>query len=175
MRIPITDKFLWDVYNIVTKTANIVGSTNRVPNLINRLAGMENPVFRKYRDDKNKERFRKLIYYLKRKNYIRVRNLEGKAAIILTKEGIDKALKASFKMDAKKRRKDGKWTMLAFDMPARNKRSRNLLRSILQNLGYKIFQQSVWITPYDVSEKTESYLQMYSLDSYVKIFLIEEI
>ena len=65
--------------------------------------------------------------------------------------------------------------MLIFDMPARNRKARNLLRSILQNLGYKMFQQSVWITPYDVSEKTESYLQMYSLDRYVKIFLIEEI
>jgi len=175
MKVPITDKFLWDVYDIISKTGYVLGSTNRVPNLINCFTGMENPIFKKYRDDRNKERFRKLIYYLKKKNYIKIKNLEGKSGIMLTKEGFDKALKASFVIEEKKKRKDGKWTMLIFDMPARNRKARNLLRSILQNLGYKMFQQSVWITPYDVSEKTESYLQMYSLDRYVKIFLIEEI
>jgi len=49
------------------------------------------------------------------------------------------------------------------------------MRSILQNLGYKMFQKSVWITPYDVSEKTEKLLQLHYLDNYVKIFLIEAI
>ena len=175
MKLSITDKFLWDVYGVISKTGYVVGSTNRVPNLINFFAGMENPVFKKYRDDKNKEKFRKLIYYLKRKNYIKVENLKGKKAIILTKEGLGKALKASFIIDGKERRKDGKWIMITFDMPAKNKKARDLLRSILYNLGYKIFQQSVWVTPYDVSEKTESLLQFYSLDRYVKIFLIEEI
>ena len=175
MKATVTDKFLWDVYNIVSKTADIIGSTNRVPNLLNRLAGMGNPVFKKYRSDKNKEKFRKLIYYLKRKNYIRVQNLEGRKGVILTKDGLNKAFKASFVMDEKKKRKDGKWIMLIFDMPSKNKKARSLMRSILFNLGYKILQQSVWVTPYNVSEKTESLLQFYNLDRYVKIFLIEEI
>ena len=65
--------------------------------------------------------------------------------------------------------------MLIFDMPSKNRKKRDLMRSILINLGYKMFQQSVWITPYDVSEKTEKLLQLYSLDNYVKILLIEEI
>ena len=65
--------------------------------------------------------------------------------------------------------------MLIFDIPTKHKKARILLRSILYNLGYKLFQKSVWITPYDVSEKTEKLLQLHSLDGYVKIFLIEEI
>ena len=93
MKVPITDKFLWDVYDIISKTGYVLGSTNRVPNLINCFTGMENPIFKKYRDDRNKERFRKLIYYLKKKNYIKIKNLEGKSGIMLTKEGFDKALK----------------------------------------------------------------------------------
>ena len=75
--------------------------------------------------------FAKFIYYLKTKNYIKVKNLEGKKGIILTKEGIDKALKASFKMEEKEKRKDGKWTMLIFDMPSKNRKARTLMRSIL--------------------------------------------
>lgn len=173
MKLSITDQFLWDVYNMVNRAGDVF--SYKPITMGNYLPGPKNPIFKKYRDDKDKAKFAKLIYYLKVKNYIKVKNLEGKKGIMLTKEGFNKALKASFIMEGKKKRKDGKWTMLTFDMPARNKKPRNLLRSILQNLGFKMFQQSVWITPYDASEKTESYLQMYSLDKYVKIFLIEEI
>jgi CRISPR-associated endonuclease Cas2 len=52
--------------------------------------------------------------------------------------------------------------MLTFDIPEKHKRALTLLRSILKNLNYKMFQQSIWITPYDVSEKTEKLLQMHS-------------
>ena len=76
---------------------------------------------------------------------------------------------------SKTKRKDGKWTMVIFDVPEKWRKSRDLLRSILNNLGYKMFQQSVWITPYDVLKKTEELLQIYSLDNFVKIFLIENI
>ena len=65
--------------------------------------------------------------------------------------------------------------MVIFDIPQTHKKARNLLRSVLKNLGYKMFQQSVWVTPYDVSEKTETLLQHYSLDKYVKIFLTEDL
>ena len=95
--------------------------------------------------------------------------------MILTREGISKALKAGFASEKRVKRKDGKWIMLMFDIPQTHRKARGLLNSILINLGYKMFQQSVWITPYDVSEKTEKLLQMYNLDKFVKIFLIEEI
>ena len=94
--------------------------------------------------------------------------------MMLTKKGIGKALRASFALEGKVKRSDGKWLMVIFDIPQMHRKARNLIRSILQNLGYKMFQQSVWITPYDVSEKTEKLLQFYSLDEYIRIFLIEE-
>ena len=101
--------------------------------------------------------------------------MKGNPTIILTKEGLSKALKASFEMEGKQKRKDGKWVMITFDVPEKWRKSRDLLRSILHNLGFKLFQQSVWVCPYDVSEKLETLLQMYNLDEFVKIFLIEEI
>lgn len=176
MRYCITDKFLWDVYNILEETKNVASFVFRpYPTMKNSLPGPRNPIFEKYQKERGRKKFNKLIYYLKRNGYIKVKNLENEQAIILTKEGISKALKASFKLEGEKKRKDGKWIMLIFDMPQKHKRARALLRSILCNLGYKMFQQSVWISPYDVSEKTEKLLQMHSLDSYVKIFLIEKI
>jgi len=175
MKLPITDQFLWDLYVMMDKTGDVLNFITKPNTMYHRLPGPKNPVFDKYRKDKNRTTFSKFIYRLKSNNYIRVENLKGKEAIILTKEGLHKALKASFIIESRKKRKDGKWTMLIFDVPEKWRKSRDLLRSILHNLGYKIFQKSVWITPYDVSKKTEHLLQYYSLDEFVKIFLIEEI
>lgn len=175
MKLRVTDQFLWNVYNIVSKAKSTLNSAYKPITMANYLPGPKDPSFEKYKKYKNAKEFAKLIYYLKRNNYIKVESLRGKKAIILTKEGLGKALKASFTVEKNKKRKDGKWIMLIFDMPAKNKKARNLLREILFNLGYKMFQHSVWITPYDVSEKTESLLQFYNLDKYIKIFLIEEI
>lgn len=175
MKLSITDEFLWDVYKFLEKAGDVADFTFKAPTMRNFLPGPKNPIYKKYRHDKNKRKFDNLIYYLKRKGYIKTKNLESKQAIMLTKEGMSKALRASFTLEEAKKRKDGKWVMLIFDMPARNKKARNLLRSILVNLGYKMFQQSVWISPYDISEKTEKLLQFYLLDKYVKIFLIEKL
>jgi hypothetical protein len=174
MKISITDKFLWDAYNVLQETGDII--LHPYPTMANSLPGPKNPLIKKYRREKGKRQFSNLIYYLKRKGYIKVKELEGKQALILTKGGIDRALKASFMFsESKKKRKDGKWIMLIFDIPVNNAKARDLLRSILQNLGYKLLQQSVWVCPFDVFEKTEKLLQMHSLEKYVKIFLVEEL
>ncbi|OGZ66617.1 MAG: hypothetical protein A3C58_00025 [Candidatus Staskawiczbacteria bacterium RIFCSPHIGHO2_02_FULL_34_10] len=178
MKTFITDQFLWDVYNILEKTGNVAHFIFRRKRTLYDLPGLKNPLIEKYRKLRNKQQFNKLIYNLKRNNYIKIKSLKGKQAIVLTGRGVDKALKARFKIEGlqdRKKRKDGKWIMIIFDVPEKYKKSRELLRSVLQNLGYKMFQKSAWITPYDVSEKTEELLQFYNLEKYVKVFLIEEI
>lgn len=176
-KLPITDQFLWDVvFSVLQSADNVVDFllSNKYRQ-VSILMGRENPIFRKYRNGRNQQYFSKLIYRLKQNNYIRVKSLKGKKAIIITKEGLSKVFKASFKIEEKQKRKDGRWIMIIFDIPKNFRKSRNLLRSILQNLGYKLFQHSVWVTPYDVSDKTERLLQAYSLDQFVKIFLIKEL
>ncbi|MEK7664322.1 MAG: CRISPR-associated endonuclease Cas2 [Patescibacteria group bacterium] len=177
MKLPITDQFILDIlYPFVSIADDAIDFllSNRYKQ-INILFGNENPVIGKYRKDKSIRNFNQVIYHLKKNNYIRVKNLEGKKAIMLTKEGFNKALRASFQIQEKKKRKDGKWIMITFDIPQKHQKARNLLRSVLKNLGYKMFQQSVWVTPYDVSDKTERLLQFYSLEKYVKIFIIEKL
>jgi len=175
MRISVTDKFLFDVYNILEGAGDVANYILNARKYYQLIPGMEDPIFKKYRHNKNKRTFSNLVYYLKKKGYIEIRNLKNKKAVILTKDGIDRAIKASFKFGDDRKRKDGKWVMLIFDIPQTRRKARDLLRSILRNLGYKLFQQSVWITPYDVSEKTEKLLCIHSLDKYAKIFIIEEL
>ncbi len=177
MRLPITDQFLLDViFGFLQATDDVVDFllSNKYKQ-VNTLFGNENPILKKYRRDNNNWHFNKLVYYLKRNNYIKVKSLKGNKSILITKKGLSKALNASFKISDRRKRKDGKWIMIIFDIPKNHQKARNLLRSILENFGYKLFQHSVWITPYDVSDKTEKLLQMHSLDKYVKIFLIEKL
>ena len=173
MKIPITDKFLLDILELAGGAVDFLLS-NRYRQ-INILLGNENPIFKKYRKEGNRRQFNQLIYYLKRNNYIKVKNLEGKKAVLRTKEGLSKALSAKWIFKEKKKRKDGKWIMIVFDIPTKNQKARALLRSILKNLGYVLFQHSVWVTPYDVTDQTENLFQMRNLDRYVKIFLIEKL
>src|SRR3989344_5859069 len=173
MKIPITDQFLLDMLEVVGGATDFL--TGNKYRRINMLFGNENPVFQKYRKESNKRKFNKLIYYLKRKNYIRIKDLQGRKTIMLTKDGFSKALISKYIFEEKLKRKDGKWIMIVFDIPKNHPKARGLLRSILKNLGYVLFQHSVWITPYDVSIQTEQLLQMHSLDNYVKIFLIEKV
>ena len=176
MKLSITDEFLWNLYDILEKSNDVVDFLFFTSHLqkASIITGSTNPFFKKLKHEKGRKKFSQLIYKSKIRGYIKVKNLQGKKAMILTKEGIGRALKTSFMLEGKTKRSDGKWLMVIFDIPQKHRKARNLLRSILHNLGYKMFQQSVWITPYDVSEKTEKLLQFYSLNEYVKIFLVEE-
>ena len=175
MKLPITDKFLLDLYNLIEKIDETV-DLFLPPRTMEEVCCPE--FYRLKRDcgrRKERQRFAQFIYYLKKKGYIKIKNLEQKQGALLTKKGIDKVLKIKLKTFKKKKRADRKWQMIIFDIPEGKRNLRNLLRQNLQILEYKILQKSIWICPYDVLKETEEVIRKYSLDLYVKIFLIEEI
>ncbi|MGB4076139.1 MAG: CRISPR-associated endonuclease Cas2 [Minisyncoccia bacterium] len=49
----------------------------------------------------------------------------------------------------RKRRWDGKWRMVVFDIPERRRHVRERLRSIVRHIGFFRLQDSVWVYPYD--------------------------
>lgn len=174
MKLPFTDKFLWDLYNFSEKAGDVYDIFSR-PNLNE----VWNPGLREFRREyerkQGKRKIGQLIAYLKRNGCIKIKNLEEKQAVLITRKGTDKILKIQFKTKEKKKRPDGKWQMLIFDIPEKKRRLRDLLRENLNILGFKMLQQSVWVCPYDVLRETESLLRRYSIDPYVKLFLIEEV
>jgi phenylacetic acid degradation operon negative regulatory protein len=174
MKLPLSDKFLWDLYNFLEKVGDIYDLLSPRP-----WREVWSPQLHKFRYEYEKKQTRKrftyFVNYLKRKGYIKIKNLQQKEAVLLTKKGFQKVLKLKIKFKERKRRADKKWQMIIFDIPERKRKLRNLLREHLYLLGYKMLQQSVWICPFDVLKETEKIIREYSLDSYVKLFLIEEI
>ncbi len=172
MKLSITDKFLWDVYDFLSNVHDKIDPIiSPYPSSIARLIAPNTPLAKKY----SRRQFSRFISYLKKKGYIKVKNLRQTNGIIITKKGMEKVLMVSAHPEKAGKRKDGKWLMVMYDVPEKMRALRNLLRSILQNLRYRKFQHSVWVTPYNVLEATEKILAMHSLDEYVKIFVIEEI
>ena len=174
MKLPITEKFLLDVYNHVEKldkTFDIFAYRTIEEIYCPSLYELKN----QYKRKQTKQQFSQLIYRLKKNGYIKIKNLKQNEGVILTKRGTEKILKIKFKINKKTKRFDGKWQMIIFDIPEKKRLLRNLLREKLRLLEYKMLQQSIWICPYNVQRETEFILRKYSLDSYVKLFLIEEI
>ena len=174
MKLPITDKFLLNVYSHTEKlneTFDIFAPRTMREVCCPALYDLK----KQYKKQKEKQKFTQLIYRLKKNGYIKIKNLKQNEGIILTKKGTEKVLKAKLRMKNKQKRSDGKWQMIIFDIPEKKRYLRSLLREKLLLLEYKILQKSIWICPYDVSKETEFILRKHSIDPYVKLFLIEEI
>jgi len=174
MRIPITDQFLLNLYNFIEKldkTFDLFAPRTMKEAFYPDIYKLR----KKYARKRTKKQFTKLIYYLKNKGYIKIKNLEEKQEVILTKRGVEKVLKIQFRTMKKRGRPDGKWQMVIFDIPERKRDLRDIFRENLQLLGYRMLQQSVWVCPFDVLKETEGVIRQYELDDYIRLFLIEEL
>lgn len=175
MRLPVTDKFLWDLYNSIEGIERTYEKIRPPRSMYEGLYRDTIRLRREYERKKMRRTFSQFIHYLQTRGYIRVKALEGTKGIMLTPKGVERALKMRRKLSERRRRKDGKWIMVMFDIPEQKRSSRQILRDALRELGYEKFQQSVWVCPYDTFAETEKMIREYQLIPYVKLFLIEEI
>lgn len=84
-------------------------------------------------------------------------------------------LNKKFKLNDLNRKWDGRWRILFFDIPERNKAARNILREKLSSLGFGFLQKSVWISPYDVIREVTDFLKLHKLDKGVIFFEADKI
>ncbi len=66
---------------------------------------------------------------------------------------------------------DGRWRLVIFDIPEKNKEQRNAFRSYLKHLGFSQVQQSVWAHPYPCQKEIGTLCELYNLTPYVSIFI----
>ncbi len=55
-------------------------------------------------------------------------------------------------LKSKKRKWDGRWRMVTFDVPERRRGVRGRLREMMKSVGFIRLQESVWVYPYDCEE-----------------------
>lgn len=185
IKLPFTEKFLWDLYNFMDKTENLAGK------IITRHAG--NPaiafkeiffpnfyVFRdkwmdKHKNKKDRKRFYELVCKLKNRGYLKRLKVKNKDAAILTSKGTEKLFRINLKTMDKKPRADGKWQMVLFDIPENKRKNRDYFRDGLRYLGYKNLQKSIWVCQYDVMKETKELIKRYNLEPFVEVLLVKKI
>ena len=65
---------------------------------------------------------------------------------------------------------DGKWRVVIFDIPEKNKRVRNQFRRRLKHWGFKNWQQSVWVSKNDITDKLRYLIEELGIGQWVAVF-----
>lgn len=107
---------------------------------------------------------------LEKVGQIRRVNRGGEAFFSLTDEGRAQVPDSPHRLKRKERRWDGRWYLVNFDIPEKDRRMRNLFRQYLVSLGCGRMQKSLWISPYNLSRSIESTINEMGLEKYVETF-----
>jgi len=112
---------------------------------------------------------------LKKQKFIEEKkNYEGSILVSLTKKGVLKAINYKFRRLGRKKEKwDGKWRMVAFDIPNRCRKGRNALRYRLKTAGFYELQESIFLYPYDCKREIDAIVKLFKLEKYVCFGLLD--
>ena len=123
----------------------------------------------------NEKRFRDIVTELKKSKFIeKKKNYDGSILISLTDKGKLRALNIRFRrLENKKERWDGKWRMVAFDIPNDLKKGRNALRYRLKSGGFYEFQESLFLYPYKCKKEVDDFIKLFKLEKYVRFGLLD--
>jgi phenylacetic acid degradation operon negative regulatory protein len=72
-------------------------------------------------------------------------------------------------------KKDGIWKIIIFDIPESKRAVRNTLRSKLNSLGFKKWQNSIWISPYALDPTIEEELNQLATKLFIRLIKTTDI
>jgi CRISPR-associated endonuclease Cas2 len=73
------------------------------------------------------------------------------------------------------KKRDGVWKIILFDIPETKRKVRNVLRSKLASLGFKKWQNSIWISPYTLAPEIEEELNELAKHFFIRLMKTTEI
>jgi len=117
--------------------------------------------FKKYRGS-----FYRAIEDALERGYLEEIEIEGERYLKTTPKGRLKLFKKKLF-----RKWDGLWRIIAFDIDEKRRKTRDLFRVKLRDLGCKPIQKSVWITPRDISFELQELLLILNLEDNVDYFI----
>jgi len=129
-----------------------------------------------------KEKERKVLRVLKnleRKQILYLEEKDDKVFVYLKDKNHPKIVEYSIKklLDFKKKKKkwDGRWFMVFFDVPEMQRSKRDYLRTFLRRLGFYPYQKSVYIFPYDCEKEVALIKKIVEGAKYMKYIIAEKI
>lgn len=107
--------------------------------------------------------------YLKRHNYVAIKSFPQRmTGPVLTDEGRERIrrvlMRRAFQSSIEPKKKwDGKWRLILFDISTSERSKRNAFRTMIRRIGAVMLQKSVWVYPYDCSEHISLLRQFFDL------------
>lgn len=126
---------------------------------------------------KKKQHYYYSLYHLKKKGLIKK---VGTDTFRLSRKGEKEAFFAHLDSQialyqSKKRKWDGQWRMIIFDIPEKKRKYRDYLRQILKTLGFKELQKSIWVTPHPIPDFLKELLWEERMKYFTRFITIKEI
>lgn len=121
------------------------------------------------------ERIRKGLYRLRHRKLITYQRKKNKTIELhLTAKGMRyyKKLKLRTLRIPVPVRWDGKWHMILFDIPEKNRLLRDVFRNRLRQLGFFRIQKSVWVHPFECEAEVRFLAQEYNLQRHILLYTI---
>jgi DNA-binding transcriptional regulator PaaX len=118
---------------------------------------------------------RRAVVDLKKQNLInKKKDYEGSVLVSLTEKGILRAINYKFRWLAHKKEKwDGKWRMVAFDIPRECQKGRKALVYRLKTAGFYELQESIFLYPYECKGEIDALLDLFKIKKYVRFGLLD--
>lgn len=112
-----------------------------------------------------KQKISDAFYNLKRQGLIDVQKKNHQIYVSLTEKGKKKAnwLQIDNLKIPKPKKWDKKWRIVMFDIPQLRKFYRDAFRGKLKQLGFRPFQKSIWIYPFDCRAEIELLQKFFGL------------
>ena len=112
---------------------------------------------------------------LKRQELIqKKKDYAGTVLVSLTEKGILRAINYKFRrLEHKKEKWDGKWRMVAFDIPRECEKGRKALVYRLKTGGFYELQESIFLYPYDCKNEVDALTNFFKIKKYVRFGLLD--
>ena len=123
------------------------------------------------KDHFKNEAYRKIythIYQLEKRGYLEKYKDKGIEFLRISPKG-------EATLESSKRIKDGVWKMIIFDIPENQRPVRDYLRTKLKQLGFKRWQNSIWVTPYKLPDEVVDELKILSDKYFVRLIHVDKI
>lgn len=128
----------------------------------------------------NRQTLKRAIRSLRSNQLLREKKrTDGTVFLELTKEGKRQAsywhiFGKGIKI-VKPKQWDNFWRVVMFDIPEKDRRFRDILRTHLKTIGFRELQHSVFIFPYPCEKEIACLIDLYAAETYVRILTVKTI
>lgn len=123
-------------------------------------------------DTRQRIRLHQTIYDLQKRRMVRRVRRKGRYYLAITEEGKRKYIRASLNAIRIEPLQswDGRWRIVLFDIPEKNRFGRDVLRSKLRDLGFFQLQKSAFVYPYPCADTLDILIHAFDITPFVTFF-----